>query len=94
MATLRAKPAADISILNTYIAQEENYRRRPLVAIHGDAEGVTLELDDAAEDKPQTNTVLTTGRPPAGAITIGNFEIFVGGRPVVVTAYRPAPPAA
>lgn len=90
MSILKAPPDWDIGTLNTYIAREENFRRGPLTAIRSDGGTTILEIGDKA-DKPEINAVVTTERPPPGASIIGNAEIFLLGRPVMVTAYRPAP---
>jgi hypothetical protein len=89
MSSLKAPPDWDLPTLNTYIAQQENFRRGPLVAIRGDGEITLLEIDDRAFDKPAANAVITDGRPPPGSTIIGNARIFVRGVPVEVTAYRP-----
>ncbi len=90
MSILRVSPDWDIGTLNTYIAQEENFRRGPLTAIRTDGDTTILEIGDKA-DKPEINAVVTTERPPPGANIIGNAEVFLRGRRVMVTAYRPAP---
>jgi hypothetical protein len=67
MSTMKASPEWDLPTLNTFIAQQENFLRGPLVAIRGDDDGAAiLEINDKAFDKPAANTILTDGRPPPG----------------------------
>jgi hypothetical protein len=90
MSTLKASPEWDLPALNTFIAQQENFLRGPLVGITGGDDGVAiLEINDKAFAKPAANTILTDGRPPPGAVTIGNARILIRGTPAEVTAYRP-----
>jgi hypothetical protein len=91
MRSQKASPDWDLTKLNTFVAQEENFYRSPLVSIRAEGDTTILEFDDRAKDKPDTNAVITIGRPPPGATIIDNAKIFLGGSPVVVTAYRPAP---
>jgi hypothetical protein len=90
MSSLRAPPSWDLSTLNTFIAQQENFLRGPLVSMGTDGDATILEIDDKTTDKPEKNTVITIGSPPAGATVIGSGEIYIGGTPVSAIAYRPA----
>jgi hypothetical protein len=48
-----------------------------------------LEIDDQRTDKPEKNSVITTGAPPPGATVVGSARIYIRGTPVNVIAYRP-----
>jgi len=90
MSNLRAPASWDVSTLNTFIAQQENYLRGPLVAIKGDGDDLILEIDDKSSDEaPKKNTVVTIGAPPPGARVIGSAQIYSRGSPVTAIAYRP-----
>jgi hypothetical protein len=79
----------DLPTLNTFIAQQENFLRGPLVAINSRDDATILEIDDQTTDKPEKNSVVTTGAPPAGARVVASTEIYIRGTPVAVIAYRP-----
>jgi hypothetical protein len=87
---LTAPPTWDLSTLNTFVTQQENFLRGPLVAMRIEGEVTILEIDDKSADKPEKNTVITTGTPPAGATVVSGGQIYVGGKLVSAIAYRPA----
>ncbi len=89
MVTVLAQPAWDLPTLNTFVADQENFLRGPLTKIGNDGASTTLDIDDLADDKPETNAVITLGPPPAGATKINTDSIFVSGVLVIATAYRP-----
>jgi hypothetical protein len=72
--------------LNTFIAQQENFRRGELVAIRGKGDYAAIEIDDRSSDKPAKNAVVTTGAPPPKARVIGSAEILIGNKPAFVNA--------
>jgi hypothetical protein len=90
MSTLKVSPDWDLPTLNTFIAQQENFLRGPLVGLRTDGDATILEIDDMATDKPQKNTVLTVSAPPPGATVTGSGQIYLGGTRVDAIAYRPA----
>jgi hypothetical protein len=90
MRSLKAGPSWDLSSLNTFIAQQENFLRGPLVALRAEDGATVLEIDDKATDKPEKNTVITIGAPPAGATVIGSGEVYINGNLAKAIAYRPA----
>jgi hypothetical protein len=82
-------PTYDLSSLNEFIAQQENYLRGQLKSIRSDGKNTIIDIDDAAGQRPATNTLVTVESPPPGARVVTSAEIFLGAQPVLAIAYRP-----
>lgn len=80
-------PTWDIPTINVFVEQQENYRRGPLVNMEIRNDWTVAVFDDLAADKPETNTIVTMGRAPAGATIVFNSVIYVSGLLTEITAY-------
>ena len=89
MSTLKVPADWDVSKLNEFIAQQENFLRGPLKSITNDGDVLLLDFDDDAGRKPESNTVIATiTPPPPNAKVVGTIKTYMDKMPTLGVAFR------